>query len=859
MEPISRRFTEEAAAGLRGAVAEAGGNEVFFVGRLREDRVIDEVEVFCRGKQDAAPALLHVARPGEVVIHNHPSGELIPSEADLGVASNLGNLGVGFLIVDNAAEHVYVVVEPHHPRERQALDAETVAADLAGDGALSKTLDGYEFRQSQVDMSQAVTRSFEGDGLSMVEAGTGTGKSFAYLFPAVRFARANAQKVVVSTNTINLQTQLLEKDAPMVGAALGEEIQVVLLKGRSNYLCRRKLKEAQTEVGLFDQVESRRQLERIAEWAEHDEEGSRQSLGFMPDPEVWERVQSETDTTLRVKCPHYNECFFYNSRRRAATADVLVTNHHLLLADLELRAELGFGVTALLPPYQRLILDEAHHVEDAATHHMAARVSYRGLGRILGRLLAARKKPTGRLPALASRIAEMSALIPIDQVRVQCDALHHRVIPAHRKLVRDLERGFLAIQEGFEQVLGGIPPLGREERRRLVPAFRQSRFFHEVLSPRVKAMASQLTLYTDLLAGRLRAIQDLPEEAVERLAGAILDVRSGLRRLQDRAGALLTFLAEDPEQCSWIDYRRTRTGVVVRLCQAPIEVGERLREVLFDRLETVVMTSATLRTGRGFEYLQGRLGLEPREERLETLALDSPFDFSRQAFVGVPSDLPYPNSRDFPERLAELCLEAVTASEGRAFLLFTSYRLLNQVFDRIEGRIRLLGLIPLRQGSEDRYRLLERFKSSLGSVLFATSSFWEGVDVPGDALRLVVLTKLPFSVPDEPILEARTERIAAQGGDPFREYSVPQAVLRFRQGFGRLIRTRRDHGAVLVMDRRLVEKSYGKTFLEGLPVPEVHRAPGRELMDQMKAFFQEREEERRALGEPQSRAKASSR
>jgi ATP-dependent DNA helicase DinG len=745
------------------------------------------------------------------------------------------------MIVDNAAEQVYVVVEPHQPRNRKSLDAQAIAADLGGEGGLAKTLDGYEFRQSQVDMSRAVTRSFEEDGLAMIEAGTGTGKSFAYLFPAVRFAKANQQKVVISTNTINLQTQLIEKDAPQVAAALGEDVKVVLLKGRGNYLCKRKLKEAISEVGLFDHEEARRQLERIAEFAEHDQEGSRQSLGFKPDSEVWERVQSETDTSLRVKCPHYNECFFYNSRREAATADVVVANHHLLLSDLEIRGEIGFGVTALLPPYSRLVVDEAHHLEDAATRHMASRTSLRGLSQILGRLLLARKKPKGRLPQLANRVAELTSCIPLDQARTQIDLLNHQVIPAHRRLLKDLERGFLELQDGFEKILGGVPPLGREERRRVVPGLRHTEFFTRVLVPRVKSMASQITLYTELLGDRLRSLQGLPEEAVERLAGAILEVRSGQRRLEDRAVALRDFLGEGEDSVRWIEYKRTRSGTILRLCQAPIEVGGRLRELLFDRLSTVVLTSATLQSDHGFDYLRRRLGLGDQVDRLETLALPSPFDFAKAAFVGVPLDLPLPNARDFPSRLANLVLEATTLSEGRAFLLFTSYRLLNQVHDLLQARLRVLGLIPLRQGSEDRYRLLERFKKGVGVVLFATSSFWEGVDVPGDALKLVILTKLPFSVPDEPILEARTERIAAEGGDPFREYSVPQAVLKFRQGFGRLIRTQRDHGAVLVTDRRMIEKNYGRRFVDGLPVSEVHRGESAELLGKMKAFFQDHE------------------
>lgn len=842
MEPIADRFHEAAADALRAAVRDAGGNEVFLVGRLDEALKVESVEVFARGHAEAAPAVLAAARPGEVVIHNHPSGVLVPSSADLAVASNLGNLGVGFLIVDNPVESVYVVVEPHRVRRRAAVGEDTVQADLGDGGALAGTLPGYEFRQSQVAMSQLVGNAFDEDGLAIVEAGTGTGKSLAYLFPAVRFAKANQARAVVSTNTINLQTQLLEKDVPQVARALGEEVNAVLLKGRTNYLCRRKLAEAASEPGLFDDPEARVELERISAWAEDSEEGSRQALGFVPRAEVWERVQSESDTTLRVKCPHYNECFYYQSRRRAATADLVVVNHHLLLSDLAVRAELGFGVSALLPPYDRLVVDEAHHLEDAATEHMASRVGYLGLAQLMGRLVSSKgrgkQRRGGRLLALAGRLGELATLEPLEEIRRHADAIESHVVPEHRRLLEDLARIYDQLTEGFLELMGGRPGSGRELRKRVVPAVREGRFWRETVRPRAAEAATRLTAYAELLQDRLLALRRLSDESLERLAGAVLEVRASARRIEERAAVLREFLDEGEDRCRWIEYKRTRTGERLRLCVAPVEVGPQLRELLFDRIGTAVLTSATLRTGDDFAYLEGRLGLADARERLETLALPSPFDFASQAFVAVPNDLALPQAPGFAADLAELVEEAVVTTRGHAFVLFTSYRLLRDVFDRAADRLRAYGLLPMRQGDEDRHRLLERFKRESGAVLFATASFWEGVDVPGDALRLVILTKLPFAVPDEPILQARAEKIEARGGDAFQEYSLPQAVLRFRQGFGRLIRSKRDRGAVLITDRRVVERRYGATFLAGLPTDQVRKGPAKQVLEEMKIFFE---------------------
>jgi ATP-dependent DNA helicase DinG len=765
---------------------------------------------------------------------------LTPSSADLAVASNLGNLGVGFLIVDNPVEAVYVVVEPHKVRSRAAIGEVAVEADLGDGGALAGTLPGYEYRESQVEMSRLVGKAFDEDGLAIVEAGTGTGKSFAYLFPAIRFAKANQGRAVVSTNTINLQTQLLEKDVPQVARALGEEVSAVLLKGRTNYLCRRKLAEAAAEPGIFDDAEARGELERIAAWAATSEEGSRQGLGFVPRPEVWERIQSESDTTLRVKCPHYNECFYYQSRRRAATADLVVVNHHLLLSDLAVRAELGFGVSALLPPYDRLVVDEAHHLEDAATEHMASRVGYQGLQQLLGRLVSAKgkRKKRGRLLNLAGRLGELATLEPLEEIRRHADAIDGHVVPEHRRLLEDLARIYDALREGFLELMGGQSPMGRELRKRVVPGLRKGRFWREVVRPRVAEAATRLTAYSELLHDRLRALNRLSDESLERLAGAVLEVRASARRVEERAAVLREFLDEGEDRCRWVEYKRTRTGERLRLCVAPVEVGPQLKELLFDRIGTAVLTSATLRTGEDFGYLEGRLGLSDAGARLETLALASPFDFATQAFVAVPADLALPNAPRFAADLADLVEEAVVTTHGHAFVLFTSYRLLRDVFDRAADRLRAYGLLPMRQGEEDRYRLLERFKREPGAVLFATASFWEGVDVPGDALRLVVLTKLPFAVPDEPILQARAEKIEARGGDAFAEYSLPQAVLRFRQGFGRLIRSRRDRGAVLITDRRVVERRYGAAFLGGLPTDEVRRGPAQKVLEEMRTFFE---------------------
>ena len=829
-------FAEKAVLQMRTAIAESGGNEVFFLGRTDEARLVVEVEPLARGNRDAVPAIMVSAAFGDVVVHNHPSGVLTPSRADLEIASVLGNQGVGFYIIDNEASRCYQAVGPFARTTLELLAFPEIARFYAPDGALAASLKGYEHREEQARMAFAVAEAFNEDKVAVIEAGTGTGKSLAYLIPALLWAVRNRERVVISTNTINLQEQLTKKDIPLLQKQVGVEFRAVLVKGRGNYLCLRKLEAVKSDPSLFKE-DGAAELEAIADWSGRTADGCRSDLSFIPRTETWEEVCCEADQCGRVKCPHYARCFFYTARRAAAGADLLVVNHALLMADVMVRQETGYSSSAILPPFTRLIFDEGHHLEDVATGSLSAQTSRQGLLKILGRLQHPRKAQRGLLPVLS---AQLSREVPetLDDLYMEIAALlENRLIPKRSALSDSVSRTLDAIGLSLLHYLkqGGQPQ--GEQKLRLTPAVYATPFWQEV-EERVRELAAELADYAGALLAFLKSCERLPDKVLEKLSGSLVDLKGIKGRVEAAVENLHFFAGREEGFCRWFEVRKGSKGLAAMLCYSPLEVAATIKSVILDKFKTVVVTSATLAVGDKFAFLEQRTGISLLDRaRVSELLLASPFDYARQAFVGIPADIPEPTSRGFVETLGEYLLEGLAISQGRAFVLFTSYDLLTRLYDRLHVPLAGLGLTPMRQGEANRHLLLSRFKKERNSVLFGTDSFWEGVDVQGKALELVVITRLPFRVPTEPVLEARAEHIAAGGGDPFMEYTVPQAVIKFKQGFGRLIRSRDDRGGVLILDSRVLSKNYGRIFLRSLPDALLVKGNAREVFAGMAGFF----------------------
>ena len=621
-------------------------------------------------------------------------------------------------------------------------------------GLLSRTHPAYEFRRGQLQMAQAVEQAIEERRHLIVEAGTGTGKTLAYLVPVIR----SGKRVIISTGTKNLQEQLFYKDVPFLEQALfpagDRKLSVCYMKGRSNYLCRKKLYDLTNQPVLngLDEIE---QYRAIAAWEQTTESGDRAELATLPEASaLWHKLDARADTCLGQKCSSWDKCFITEMRRRAAESDIVIVNHHLFFADLGIKQQAeGSPDAGILPEAGIVIFDEAHELEDVAGSYFGIAVS-------------------------AARLEELCRDV---EGSMQRNRMYTAGISGAIKSLR--ERGgffFSLLPEGDGRF-----------------AFENRREFLEENGDEFVALRQALV--------RVAAeIENLPSKPEEVFAFA--------RRAQElhvQLGFLLEH--EDKNTVFWIERRRGgREKAHVTLQATPIEVGPILRECLWSKFECSVLTSATLAVGGGFDYIRGRLGVEHARD----LVLPSHFDYETQALLYVPPDLPDPRTPQFAAKAAERIRRILEITRGRAFVLFTSYAQMRDVYQRLLGEVEYPMLL---QGDAPKTALLEEFRLTPNCVLFATSSFWQGVDVQGEQLSCVIIDRLPFAVPSDPVVAARVKAIDAEGGNAFFQYQVPSAVITLKQGFGRLIRSLHDRGLLVLLDNRILKKAYGRVFVESLP------------------------------------------
>jgi ATP-dependent DNA helicase DinG len=645
---------------------------------------------------------------------------------------------------ESGGEEVGERERPIGKLNREVTQSPTMEEVFGPGGLLERCMTaGYEHRPAQLEMAVTVHEAFQSHNHAIVEAGTGTGKTLAYLLPAI----CSGRRVVISTATKSLQEQLYQKDVPFLQKYFAPNLKVAVMKGRSNFLCKAKLHQM-ADQPMLRGMEEMDAFRQIRDWSKFTESGDRAELTFLADDsELWPRFDARRETCTGQKCANFNECFVTQMHQRAAEAELIIVNHHLFFADLALKQD-DFG--SILPEYSAVVFDEAHEIEDVASDYFGRQIS------------------NFRFEELAR-----DADVALRLLHLGTPSLLRRT-----QRIRERSRTFFDAFPGRE----GRFPFTRAERAAFLE---QNREAYDELAQALKGLETEFA-----------AAAQKPEELL-RLARRSFELRQEM-----------TFLFESNEGNFVYWFERRNKGVF--LAATPIDVSQLLREKLFEQFDTVILTSATLTVGGRFDYIRQRLGLDHAKEK----ALPPEFDYGEQALLYLPKKMPDVRDAGFADKAANEIVELLELSQGRAFCLFTSYSQMNDLYERIKTRVDFPLLL---QGTAPRSVLLERFKNTAGSVLFATASFWQGVDVPGEQLSCVIVDKLPFAVPSDPIVAARVKALQDEGRNAFGEYQVPQAVLALKQGFGRLIRTKTDRGILALLDTRIQRMAYGKIFLESLP------------------------------------------
>ena len=800
---IRDRFSEESLQTIKKYLEEHNNKSMIFKATFDEDEKIQKPFFLSLYKKKSFEETLTKVGKNEVVIRTTKPNQLYPSDMELELSEELyTRRNIAYCLLSSDLDDFYFVQDI----DRIFLEEIDIENYFAKDGILAKEIKGFEYREEQEEMAQYIQDAINEDRKIIVEAGTGTGKTLAYLIPSIKWAVTNKKKVIIATNTINLQEQLLLKDIPLAKSIIKDEFSYVLVKGRSNYLCKRLFNELSIgrsiDIETFS-MEAREQIEYILKWGNKTKTGDKAELPFEVYPDVWELVQSTTELCLGKKCPYRKECFYMKTRMEKMEADILISNHHVFFADLNVRAETDFDSEYLiLPRYDMVIFDEAHNVESVARSYFSVEVSKISFTRLLNRIYQKKNK----------RKKEKSALIRVE------DTIDEK----------DLEDGqqYIYLLNTLKEEISILQNIGDEY-------FDEIRKIYETNTEApIKKSLNNFEMTKSRFLENLREKKDIFQGKLADFLNLMMSFNNVIDEEKDKNPEVINFnnhlkmfkayidsfkfinSFEDDNYIYWLDINSKRTNVI--LTATPLNIAQKLSTVLFDNLDRLVFASATIVVNGNFDYFKKSLGLD-EEDCIEAI-IKSPFDYDEQMSVYIPSDIQdSENINAFVSDASKFILNILLKTNGKAFILFTSYTMLNQIYYSISKKLKDKGFEVFLHGDKPRSQIIKEFKEAENPILFGTTSFWEGVDVQGENLSNVIITKLPFLVPTDPVVSAISKKIEEDGGNSFKDFQLPEAIIKFKQGVGRLIRKKTDSGNIFILDNRILKKRYGSLFINALP------------------------------------------
>ena len=800
---IKDRFSKESLQTIKKYLEEQNNKSMIFKATFDEDELIQEPFFLSLYKKKSFEETLTKVARNEVVIRTTKPNQLYPSDMELELSEELyTRRNIAYCLLSSDLDDFYFVQDI----DRIFLEDIDIKNYFSKDGILAKEIKGFEYRQEQEEMAQYIQEAINEDKKIIVEAGTGTGKTLAYLIPAIKWAVANKKKVIIATNTINLQEQLLLKDIPLAKSIIKDEFSYVLVKGRNNYVCKRLFNELalgkNIDIGTFS-IEAREQIEYILKWGNKTKTGDKAELPFEVYPDVWELVQSTTELCLGKKCPYRKECFYMKTRMEKMEADILISNHHVFFADLNVRAETDFDSEYLiLPRYDMVIFDEAHNIESVARSYFSVEVSKISFTRLLNRIYQRKNK----------RKKEKSALIRVEDT---VDEKNLEDSEQYIYLLNTLKEEISILQnigdEYFDEIRKIYETNTEAPIKKSLNNFEMTKSrFLENLREKKDIFQSKLIDFSNLMMSFNNVIDEEKDKNPE-----VINFNNHLKMFKayiDSFKFINSF--EDDNYIYWLDINSKRTNVV--LTATPLNIAQKLSTVLFDNLDRLVFASATIVVNGSFDYFKKSLGLD-EEDCIEAI-IKSPFDYNEQMSVYIPSDIQdSENINAFVSDASRFILNILLKTNGKAFILFTSYTMLNQIYYSISKKLKDKGFEVFLHGDKPRSQLIKEFKEAENPILFGTTSFWEGVDVQGENLSNVIITKLPFLVPTDPVVSAISKKIEENGGNSFTDFQLPEAIIKFKQGVGRLIRKKTDSGNIFILDNRILKKRYGSLFINALP------------------------------------------